>query len=147
MFRKYLSFIYIFLIALALFGGGSWLLSEAAAAPMDAQGRGGGSCFAEYTGDNTTDFSSGDASAVQAAVDAAIPGSVVKVAGTCAGVLVQASLTQTVYISKDLTLQGGFTNTTWTTSPDPTTYPTVLDAEASGRVIIVIGSGVAVERL
>ena len=39
-------------------------------------------CFAETNGDNTTDFASVDAQAVQAAIDAASSGGTVKLAGT-----------------------------------------------------------------
>jgi len=42
-----------------------------------------GLCFVEANGDNQTDFISLDASAVQQAVDAAAPGALLKVAGTC----------------------------------------------------------------
>ena len=55
-----------------------------------------GVCFAEYTGDTTTDFSSADAGAVRNAIAAASPGGTVKIAGYCAGVAVQGGITQTV---------------------------------------------------
>ena len=90
------------------------------------------SCFA--TLGDTTQFSSTDASAVQQAVDAASPNETVKVAGVCQGVQMRMGVTQTVYISKSLTLRGGYTTTNWTTS-DPTVNPTTLDAQNSGRVL------------
>jgi hypothetical protein len=93
-------------------------------------------CSVEYTGDNRTDFSSSDATALQLAVDAAPSEGTIKVAGTCAGVQVRNSLTQTVYISQNLTIQGGYTTTDWTTS-DPDTYPTTLDAAGGGRVVYI----------
>ena len=77
-------------------------------------------CMVETTGDNITDYGSSDASAVQTAVNTAAPNDLIKIAGTCAGVQMhKRSLTQTVYINKDLTLQGGFTETNWLTPSDP----------------------------
>ncbi len=92
-------------------------------------------CFVESNGDNTTDYASVDAGAIQSAVNAAPDGDTLKIAGTCAGVQQSAGLTQTVYLSQNLTLRGGYT-TTWTTS-DPTANPTVLDAQSLGRVIYI----------
>jgi hypothetical protein len=82
----------------------------------------------------TTVFSSLDAHAVQQAVDAAAPAAHVKVAGTCVGVESRASTNQSAYISKTLTLSGGYTTTNWTTS-HPITQPTTIDANSGGRVI------------
>ncbi len=84
--------------------------------------------------DGTTVYASSDASAVRNAVAAAMGGSTVKVAGTCAGVSAQNSTTQTVYIDQSLTLAGGYSPDNWTTSY-PVTQPTVLDAQNGGRVI------------
>lgn len=86
------------------------------------------SCFA--TLDATTVYASADAQAVRDAVSAAAPGDMVRIAGVCAGV----SGSQVVAIGIPLTLRGGYTTTDWTTS-DPSLYPTVLDAQAQGRVI------------
>ncbi len=84
---------------------------------------------------------------VQYAVDSAVEGSVIKVAS---GVYTQVHarprrdvqttgiVTQVLYISKTLTLQGGYTTTNWTTA-DPETNPTVLDAQGRGRVVYVTG--------
>jgi hypothetical protein len=78
-------------------------------------------------------------SSVQAAVDAASDGDVIKVAaGTYTGVRARAAVTQTVYISKSVTLQGGYTTANWIT-PDPEANPTTLDAQGQGRVVYVIG--------
>ncbi len=96
-------------------------------------------CYA--TPDNgTTVFSDTNAAPVQPAVDAASPGNTVKVAGDCAGVQTSAGLTQTVYISKSLTLEGGHIQTNWSLDPDPDTYTTTLDASGEGRVIVVTGT-------
>ena len=90
-------------------------------------------CFATAD-DGTTVFASANAHAVQQAVDAASPGGTVKVAGTCVGVESRAGTDQSTYISKTLTLSGGYTTTNWTTS-QPLTQPTVIDAAGGGRVI------------
>jgi uncharacterized repeat protein (TIGR01451 family) len=75
----------------------------------------------------------------QEAVDAASPGGTVKVAGYCSGVQMRGGLMQTVYVSKTLTVRGGYTPTNWTIS-DPDTYPTTLDALGLGRVMVLTGT-------
>ncbi|MEM7342685.1 MAG: choice-of-anchor Q domain-containing protein [Chloroflexota bacterium] len=96
-------------------------------------------CFASLNNSNTTDFQSSDGSALQAAVDAASPGDLVKVAGTCTGAQLRMGLTQTVFITKSLTLRGGYTTTNWLT-PDPTTHLTTLDAQRAGRAVVLSGT-------
>jgi len=84
-------------------------------------------------------------SSIQAAVDAAVAGDTIKVA---AGVYTNvhgrpappgyggpATITQTVYISKPLTIRGGYTVGNWTT-PNPDANPTTLDAGGQGRVVV-----------
>jgi len=73
---------------------------------------------------------------VQSAVDAADPGALVKVAGTCMGVSGPAGARQQVYLDKLLTIQGGYTITNWT-MPDPEAHPTTLDARGQGRVMFL----------
>lgn len=46
---------------------------------------------------------------------------------------------QVVYISKTISIQGGYTLTDWT-NPDPVANPTVLDAQNQGRVIYITGA-------
>ena len=84
---------------------------------------------------------------VQAAVDFATGGEIIKVAsGVYTDVSVRPQndvattgiVTQVVYISKTITIQGGYTPTNWTT-PHPITQPTTLDAQGQGRVIYVTG--------
>ncbi len=86
-------------------------------------------------------------SSVQAAVDAAHDGDIIKVA---AGVYTDVHarprnditttgvVTQVVYLSKTVTIQGGYTSTNWTT-PYPLTQPTTLDAQGRGRVVYITG--------
>ena len=93
-------------------------------------------CLAEYTGDNVTDFTSADAQALRDALEAAMPGETVKLAGTCAGVITQGGGSQVGLITKTITLQGGYTPTNWTNSY-PITQPTTLDALGGGRVLSV----------
>ena len=85
---------------------------------------------------------------VQAAVDTSTQNTdVVKVAGTCAGVQVRPRnditttgvVTQVVYISRTVTVRGGYTTTNWTT-PDPVANPTTLDAQGRGRVLFIAGN-------
>jgi hypothetical protein len=75
---------------------------------------------------------------VQAAIDAAQDGDTVKVAGTCTGVESRGGFAQTAYISKSITLRGGYTTTDWTMS-NPVSYPTTLDAQEQGRVVLISG--------
>ena len=76
---------------------------------------------------------------IQEAVDAANEGDIIKVAaGSYIGVSSHEGVTQTVYLSKTLTIQGGYTTTNWTT-PDPEVNITTLDAEGQGRVLYING--------
>ncbi len=85
---------------------------------------------------------------VQDAVDAVDdPGDVVKVAaGTYTGVDVRPQnditsiglVTQMVYISKSVTIRGGYTPA-FAEPPDPEANPTTLDAQAQGRVLYITG--------
>lgn len=84
--------------------------------------------------DGATVFSSQDASALQQAVDGAVPGGVVKIAGSCAGVTTRDGRTQTVFIDKALTLSGGYHVSDW---GNPQQQPTLLDAQSLGRVLYI----------
>ena len=76
---------------------------------------------------------------VQAAVDAASEGDIIKVAaGTYTGVSERDGVTQTVYLSKTLTIQGGYTTSDWD-KPEPEVNITTLDAQNLGRVISIEG--------
>jgi len=76
---------------------------------------------------------------VQAAIDAAPPGGVVQLAGACRGVATRGGLTQTAYVSKSLTLRGGYAGLGDWGAPDPLAYPTLLDAQNTGRALVIIG--------
>jgi len=81
-----------------------------------------------------------DYSTIQGAVDAALSGDVIKVAaGVYADIHTRDGITQVVYISKTVTVQGGYTTTNWTT-PDPVAQVTTLDAQGLGRVMVITGS-------
>jgi parallel beta-helix repeat protein len=77
---------------------------------------------------------------VQTAVDAAANGDEIRVAaGTYAGVSARSSVTQVVYLSKAITIRGGYTTTNWTIA-NPTANPTTLDAQGQGRVVYITGN-------
>lgn len=99
-----------------------------------AAGNAGERCFATPD-DGATVFSSVDAAAVQQAVNVSAPGGTVKVAGYCAGVQVINGLTQTAFISTELTVAGGYTTTDWLNAGPNLT--TTLDATGAGRVIFM----------
>jgi len=98
----------------------------------------------EYqTGDCFARIGSGQVYAtVQAAVDGITQTEVVtvKVAGVCQEPIVRtvgsSTFTQTVYISRSLTLRGGYTITEWA---DPTTR-TILGGQGQGRVVYITGT-------
>lgn len=94
-------------------------------------------CSVDSDGDDVTNFTSADASAVQQAVDQAAPGDLLRVSGTCIGVQSRNGMTQTVYISQSVTIQGGYDPIAWTTPPNPELYPTLLDAAGNGRVAYI----------
>jgi len=137
-----------FTVALALAGvmGLLWLLGGPSMAHADP-----GILYVAPDGDDakTCDSETNRCETIQRAVDVASPGDVIKVA---AGVYTDVRgrpaptgygwptvITQVVYISKTVTVRGGYTTTNWTT-PYPVTQPTALDAQGRGRVIYVTGN-------
>jgi putative cofactor-binding repeat protein len=109
---------------------GSPLASNAAAGDVYCVTLGGGSypaCDLVFTN-------------VQAAVDAATGGEEIRVAaGTYTSVQARAGVTQVVYISKTVTIRGGYT-TAFTDPPDPETNQVTLDAGGLGRVLYITGT-------
>ena len=75
---------------------------------------------------------------IQMAVDDAVDGDIIQVAGgVYTGVSQVSGLTQTVYINKPLTIIGGYNQDF--TEHNPELYPTTVDAQGQGRVFYVIG--------
>jgi hypothetical protein len=88
-----------------------------------------------------------DYSSIQAAVDAANYGDIIKVASsTYTDIHAHGSLTQVVYINKTVTIRGGYT-TAFTDPPDPAAHPTTLDARGQGRVLYIAGNSSFIEGL
>jgi thermitase len=74
---------------------------------------------------------------IQEGVNAARDGSIIKVAsGTYTGVNDYGNLAQVVYISKSVTIRGGYAPA-FTDPPDPHANPTTIDAQGSGRVLYI----------
>ncbi len=114
------------LLAAGLTGGVVWLLSgglAARAAPA----------YGVHVCPSGCAFSS-----IQEAVDAATPGELIQVAtGVYTGVHQRNGITQVVYISKSVTIRGGY-NADFSAC-DPIAYPTTLDAQGQGRVLYITG--------
>ncbi len=76
---------------------------------------------------------------IQTAVDTASGGETIRVAtGLYTDVHMQAGITQVVYLSKTVHLQGGYSGdfAAW----NPAMYPTILDAQERGRVFYLTGT-------
>lgn len=94
----------------------------------------------------TTGVDSGDCSdlaapcaSVQYAVDVANDGDAVLVAtGIYTGVQARGTYTQMVYLSRTMTIRGGFASDFG--SRDPKYYPTMLNAQRLGRVFFITGN-------
>lgn len=139
-------------LALVLLGQGRLLFVNARVAAADLAGSlddlqeiQSDPCWATPD-EGVTVYSSLDATAVQSAVNASLAGAVVKLAGVCRGVQFHDTTTQTVFISRTLSLQGGFTHTNWINS-DPAVNETILDAANQGRVAQVNGTAVTLTSL
>ncbi|MBA3534879.1 MAG: right-handed parallel beta-helix repeat-containing protein, partial [Ardenticatenales bacterium] len=90
-------------------------------------------CFAQLSSNPSMSYTT-----VQAAVDAAIAGDTVKVAGTCLGVQRRNGLTQSVYVDKNITIRGGYSIDDWTTSY-PISQTTTIGAGSAGRIFYITG--------
>ena len=100
-----------------------------------------GSRYAVTTGSDTGDCTdlTNPCRTVQYAVDQASEGDEIRVAaGTYTGVNDYGGLAQVVYISKSVTIRGGYTPA-FTDPPDPVASPTTLDAQGQGRVLYITG--------
>lgn len=83
-----------------------------------------------------------DYDSIQAAVDAAPPSWEIWVAaGTYDDVHMRNGVTQVVYISKTITIIGGYTSA-FTGSPDCDANPTIIDAQGLGRGVYIQGSSI-----
>ena len=70
-------------------------------------------------------------------MDAAFDGDTIKVAtGIYTGVNTYGGLSQVVYLSKDIVIRGGYASD-FATPSDPSSYPTIVDAEGQGRVFYI----------
>ena len=105
-------------------------------------------CFAEYDGDNVTDFYSANHSAVQLAVNAANGGDTIRIAGTCQQDVETARTMVT--IDKSLEIIGGHdaaqSPIDWQIA-DPIQNPTVLDANGYGRIFHIRSGYVTLRNL
>lgn len=86
---------------------------------------------------------------IQAAIEAAPPGSVIRIASGVYrdlhdrpryGTPGDEAVTQVVYITKPLTLQGGYQAPAFREPPDPIINPTVLNAGSDGRGVYILGA-------
>jgi len=79
---------------------------------------------------------------IQAAVDAAIDGEQIKIAaGVYNDLHLQHGITQVVYLTKTLTLAGGYTTTNnFADPPDPAVNVSILDAGGLGRGLVISGT-------
>ncbi|HZY45708.1 MAG TPA: choice-of-anchor Q domain-containing protein, partial [Anaerolineae bacterium] len=85
---------------------------------------------------------------VQYAVDQAVAGDAIYIAaGTYTSVTLRTGTYQQVYISKTLSLQGGYTTTDNFAKSNPVANPTVLDAQGGGRVVYFNGVAGSVSNL
>lgn len=131
--------------ALALFNLLSRTRSPVAAAPT------AGTRYVAIAGDdfgNDCASPSAPCRTIQHAVDVADPDDTIKVAaGAYTDIHARDGVTQVVYISKTVVLQGGYALGHWDVSK-PEVNPTTLDAQGQGRALYVTGvSGCIVEGL
>lgn len=111
---------------------------------VHAEGTGSPSCYTSLNNTNTTAYATGGSSAIQQAVDDVNEGGLVKVAGNCAGVFMYNGISQTIYISKSVTIQGGYSSADWSLPSDPDGYTTTVDALDGGRVVSIEGPAVVI---
>jgi predicted outer membrane repeat protein len=139
--KHFVILVFILFIGLGLAVALPWLASthNTAAQHSNPPSSSDDICFVKNK-NSLADYGSTDAGAVQKAVDEASPGDVLLVAGDCVGIATRTGLIQTVYISKSLTLEGGYAPGDWTVERDLETYTTTLDADSGGRVVVISGT-------
>jgi hypothetical protein len=118
-----------------------WLLGREVPTTACAQGPDGESIYYVTPGGNCGLGVEPCFDDVQAAVDAADDAyDVIKVAtGVYTGVNGYGGLSQVLYISKTVTVRGGYTSANWDIS-NPEANPTTLDALALGRALVISGT-------
>jgi hypothetical protein len=89
-----------------------------------------------------------DYATIQEAVDAANSSDSIMVAGgTYSDVHARQGITQVIYVSKTISIEGGYSTADWN-DPDPEANPTILDAQGQGRVFYITGTiGVVLDHL
>lgn len=127
-----------------LAGSGKRLFAATALALMVSIGLlqmldGGGYTHAAPSGERHVCLSGCAYESIQAAVDDAAEGDLIKVAeGTYTDLHLRDGVTQVVHVDQSVTIRGGYTTTNGFTDPaDPAGHPTVLDAGRRGRVVYV----------
>jgi hypothetical protein len=73
---------------------------------------------------------------LQSALNGADDDDLLRVAGTCVGTTAVNGLTQAGYITRSVTIQGGYITTNWLVS-DPVAHPSVIDADWYGRNLVI----------
>jgi hypothetical protein len=99
---------------------------------------------------NDCTLASAPCETVQHAVDVANPGETIKIAtgiytdvhGRPAPYSYPSIITQVVYLSKTVTVRGGY-DSTFAEPPDSEAHPTTLDAQGRGRVVVVTSNATA----
>ncbi len=95
--------------------------------------------YVSPTGSDTGDcsISSAPCATLQYAIDQALPGDEIRVAGgVYSAVQVRGGTVQVAYVDKNLSITGGYTPTNWAVS-DPVLNPTTIDPLAAGRGVVV----------
>lgn len=128
MMRSKVSALFLILFWAVLFGGMSTAAFLFAPTAVQAAPLSGCTIRVESNATTYTDL--------QSALNAATGGDLLKVAGICVGTSTVNGLNQAGYITRSVTIQGGYTTTNWLAS-DPIAYPSVIDADWNGRGLVI----------